>query len=197
LEDALAYARKNCRRPDWDFIANDRSTIPVADDSADFVTFFSVFTHLLDEDAYRFLKEAKRVLKRDGRVVFSFLDFDCDSHWPNFLKMVAEENPNRVLNKFITRSTVARWARGVGLRIEAIYDGADKWIPLSEPIPSEDGTVLEGSVSFGQSVAVLSVFQEEAYLARYPDVRSAIQAGYFQSGAHHYDVCGFREGRVR
>jgi hypothetical protein len=43
-----------------------------------------VFTHLLDEDVSRFLSEARRVAKQGGKIVFSFLNFECDSHWPVF-----------------------------------------------------------------------------------------------------------------
>src|SRR4051812_20475115 len=60
---ALAYAREKCGRADWQFVRNFEPTIPAPDAFADFVTFFSVFTHLLDEDIFRFLAEAHRVLK--------------------------------------------------------------------------------------------------------------------------------------
>lgn len=197
LKDALEYARNKCGRADWEFIENHRPTVPVPDATGDFITFFSVFTHLLDEDIYRFLRDAKRALKPDGRIVFSFLDYGCDSHWPDFLKMVDDPQPSGVLNKFTTGAVVERWARGLGLRVEEIHDGSEEWIPVATPGVREDGRRLEGRVEFGQSVAVLSVFQEEAYLARYPDARAAVAAGHFRSGAHHYDVCGFKEGRQR
>jgi len=66
LDEALDYAREKCGRPDWQFIVNYLPSIPSDDAVADFVTFFSVFTHLLDEDISRFLKEAKRVAKPGG-----------------------------------------------------------------------------------------------------------------------------------
>jgi SAM-dependent methyltransferase len=191
------YAREKCGRPDWVFVANHLPTIPAADSSADFVTFFSVFTHLLDEDIYRFMREAKRVLKPDGRIVFSFLDFGCDLHWPIFVKMVDDPIPSGVLNKFITKLTIDRWARSLGLRVEEIRDGSEKWIPVANTALKEDGTRFDDLALFGQSVAVLSVFQEEDYLARYPDVKEAVKQGFFQSGAHHFDLCGKREGRSR
>jgi ubiquinone/menaquinone biosynthesis C-methylase UbiE len=197
LQAALNYARTKCGRSDWEFIAHHLPSIPAPDASADFVTFFSVFTHLLDEDIYRFLREAKRVLTPNGRIVFSFLDYGCDSHWPDFLKMVDNPQTSGVLNRLITRSMAERWARSLGLRVEAIHDGSEKWINIPEPFIRDDGTRLEGTVEFGQSIAVLSVFQEDAYLNRHPDVKVAVAAGSFHSGAHHYDVCGYREGRAR
>ena len=38
-------------------------------------------------------------------------------------------------------------------------------------------------------------FPEENYLQRYPDVRAAVEAGALKSGWHHYELCGFKEGR--
>ncbi len=38
-------------------------------------------------------------------------------------------------------------------------------------------------------------FPESSYLRRYPDVKAAVDAGGFPSGWHHYEACGFKEGR--
>ncbi|MGH7958669.1 MAG: class I SAM-dependent methyltransferase [Opitutaceae bacterium] len=51
-------------RPDWRFEHSDGITIPCTDAEADFVCFFSVFTHLSQEDMFRHLREANRVLNR-------------------------------------------------------------------------------------------------------------------------------------
>lgn len=197
LHEPLDHARKICKRVDWEFIACSDSVIPCGDACADFVTFFSVFTHLLDEDIFRYLCEAKRVLKPSGRVVFSFLDFDCESHWYVFVKTVEDRNPNRVLNKFITKDTARRLGRGAGFIVDAVRDGLEKWIPVGgvsgDGRNSEEAPIL---AEFGQSVAVLCPFPEDDYLGRYPDVASAVADGVFNSGAHHYDVCGAREGRI-
>jgi ubiquinone/menaquinone biosynthesis C-methylase UbiE len=195
LHEPLEYARSKCGRSDWDFIHHSQPSIPVPDATADFITFFSVFTHLLDEDVFKFLKDAKRALKPTGKIVFSFLDFECDAHWPLFLKTVEDPNPERVLNKFITKAIVRRWERALGLRLEVLYDGPQPWVPIRQAVLRENGQMLSGTSDFGQSVAVLRKFPEAEYLAAYPDVRDAVAAGLFASGAHHYQVCGFREGR--
>jgi ubiquinone/menaquinone biosynthesis C-methylase UbiE len=155
LEEALDYARDKCGRPDWSFVQNQEPTIPAADSSADFVSFFSVFTHLLDEDVYRFLVEAQRVAKPGGRIVFSFLDFECESHWPVFESTVADRDPARVINKFISKGAIRRWCRALGLAEESICDGTAPWIALTEPFTYSNGRRVEGVVEFGQSVAVL------------------------------------------
>jgi ubiquinone/menaquinone biosynthesis C-methylase UbiE len=155
LDEALDYAREKCGRPDWQFVSNYDASIPVGDSSADFVTFFSVFTHLLDEDIYRFLAEAARVAKPGGRIVFSFLDFECESHWPIFESTVANRDPRRVINKFLSKGAIRRWARALELEEEAIHDGFQPWITLSEPFTYSDGRRAEGVVEFGQSIGVL------------------------------------------
>ncbi len=114
LRRSWTMLAKSAGRPDWRFMANHLPSIPVEDSIADFVTFFSVFTHLLDEDIFRFLSEAKRVAKPGGQIVFSFLDFECESHWPIFEATLSDQNPQRVINKFISRVLFGvgrgRWA---------------------------------------------------------------------------------------
>jgi SAM-dependent methyltransferase len=156
LDDALAYAAEKCGRSDWKFIPSHLPVIPVDDAGADFVSFFSVFTHLLDEDVFRFLAEAKRAAKPGGTIVFSFLDFECDSHWPVFEATLADRDPQRVINKFISKGAIRRWAQVLGLRLEAIHDGPFPWIALTRPFTYRDGRRAVGTVEFGQSVAVLT-----------------------------------------
>ena len=172
LNEALKYAAEKCARPDWQFIPNHLPTIPVSDSTADFVTFFSVFTHLLDEDVFRFLSEAKRVARPGGTIVFSFLDFECDSHWPVFEATVADRNPDRVINKFISKGAIRRWSRALGLRLEAIHDGPHPWIMLTQPFNYLDGRRAEGVVEFGQSIAVLKTEVPNQHLSTTEQAKS-------------------------
>jgi ubiquinone/menaquinone biosynthesis C-methylase UbiE len=155
LEEALVFAAGKCGRADWRFIPHSEPSIPAGDSTADFISFFSVFTHLHDEDTYRFLCDAKRVAKPGGKIVFSFLDFECDSHWPVFESTLSDKDPQRVINTFTSKGAIRRWAHVLGLKIEAIFNGPDPWIALTEPFTYADGRRAEGIVEFGQSVAVL------------------------------------------
>lgn len=157
LDEALAYARERTKRPDWEFIETFEPIIPAQNQSADFVCFFSVFTHLLDEDIYRFLAEAKRVTKPGGKIVFSYLDFEVPSHWTVFENTLADKNPNRVLNKFISKPAIRRWAQALSLEIEKIYDGSEAWIKLTKDFTYSDGRLASGIVEFGQSICVATV----------------------------------------
>jgi ubiquinone/menaquinone biosynthesis C-methylase UbiE len=155
LQEALDYAREKVARPEWQFIATNDIVIPVPSETADFVTFFSVFTHLLDEDIFRFLAEAKRVVKPGKLIVFSYLDFDVECHWTVFEQTLADRNPDRVLNKFISKAAIRRWARALDLEVVRLYEGDESWIALTESFTHADGRVKTGVVDFGQSVAVL------------------------------------------
>lgn len=155
LERALDYARERCARPDWEFARTIEPVIPAPAASADYVCFFSVFTHLLDEDIYRFLAEAKRVLRPGGTIMFSYLDFEVVSHWTIFELTVADRNPRRVLNKFISKPAIKTWCAHLGLAVEALHDGYEPWIKLTEPFRYPDGREAAGTVEFGQSVAIV------------------------------------------
>ncbi len=157
LEKALAYAREKCARPDWEFVRTIEPVIPVEDETADYVCFFSVFTHLLDEDIYRFLVEAKRVAKSGGAIVFSYLDFEVPSHWTVFESTVANRNHDRVLNKFISKPAITKWCEQIGLSVECLHEGYEPWITLTESFRYSDGREAKGIAEFGQSVAILRV----------------------------------------
>jgi SAM-dependent methyltransferase len=46
LPSVVAYAKKICARPEWEFHTTNGMGIPAPDACADFACFFSVFTHL-------------------------------------------------------------------------------------------------------------------------------------------------------
>ncbi len=151
----LAHARDLCRRPDWRFVHTDGISIPCADESTDFACFFSVFTHLVHEDTYRYFLEAVRVLKPGGLLVMSFLEFQVPSHWNEFRASVNNTRSDRHLNQFLSRDAIAAWALHAGLDVQAIHAGDSPHIPLPTDVVYENGTRMSGAGSLGQSVAVL------------------------------------------
>jgi SAM-dependent methyltransferase len=151
----LAYAKELCDRKDWQFQHVAGTTIPAADGSADFVVFFSVFTHLPHEESFRYLTDARRVLKPGGLVVFSFLEYAVEAHWTPFESMLNDENPNKVHNVFLGRDAPAVWAKHLDFELCAQHAGDEAYIVLDAPVTMGDGTVVSGAASLGQSLCVL------------------------------------------
>lgn len=155
VPELLDYAQRLVHRPDWRFEPAIGLRIPSAARSADVVCFFSVFTHLLHEESYRYLEEARRVLRPGGRVIFSFLEFSIESHWTVFENNLAAIGTATHLNQFMSRDGITAWARHLDLGVEAIYDGDIPHIPLYKPVTLDRGVTMTECGNLGQSVAVL------------------------------------------
>lgn len=142
VPELLDYAREICGRPDWRFVAVDHIAIPEADAQADMVCFFSVFTHLLHEQSYWYLEEARRVLRPGGQIVFSMLEFAEPGHWAIFESTLAgsKRRSGAPLNVFLERSVVSIWAKRLGLELEALHGAAEQ---------------IAGGRNLGQAVCVL------------------------------------------
>jgi ubiquinone/menaquinone biosynthesis C-methylase UbiE len=156
VPELVDYARWVVGRPDWRFEEAKGLVIPEKNTVADMICFFSVFTHLLHEETYTYLLEAKRVLKPGGVIVFSFLDFSVAGHWNIFDANLKDMGINsHPLNMFISKDAIRAWAERLGLQVEAIEDGDKPFVPLSQPVVFESGKVMENLGTIGQSVCVL------------------------------------------
>jgi SAM-dependent methyltransferase len=155
VPDLLEYARTLTQRPDWRFLLTDGVTIPAENESADFVSFFSVFTHLRHEESCQYLAQARRVLRPGGLIVFSFLEFRIRSHWAVFEQMLLHGKPGDHLNQFMDRDGIHAFADYLGLNIEKIWDGAVPHIPFEGEVLWDDGRVQRGLGDVGHSIAVL------------------------------------------
>lgn len=155
VPDLYRYAERLCNRPDWRFYTAPGTTIPEPDASADFIVFFSVFTHLLHEETYRYLQDSVRVLKPGGKIVFSFLEYVIPSHWSVFESSVQDTNPGKVLNQFIDRDMIRGFAKRLGMAVSSIHDGDKPHITLDRTITFDDGREVSDTYNLGQSVCVL------------------------------------------
>lgn len=156
VPDLVNHARNSANCDHWRFVVpKTEFAIPDEDNKADMICCFSVFTHLLHEQTYTYLKDAVRVLKPGGKVVFSFLEFKLDSHWRVFEETV-ENLENSLLNQFISRDAILAWAKHLNLEVEGIFDGDKPHFKLSESVTLGDGQIFKDEGHLGQSVCVLS-----------------------------------------
>jgi SAM-dependent methyltransferase len=154
VPELLDHARKQNPRPGWRFEAAQGLSIPEEDGRADVVCFFSVFTHLSHEQSYVYLRDAKRVLKPGGRVVFSFTQFGNPNHWRWFEMAIAEIGANLPPNVFISRDAITAWAEHLGFTVQTMLDGDKPTIRIPDPVQASSG-VVQGYVALGQSGCVL------------------------------------------
>ena len=150
----IESARARIMRDDWQFSVVDGVCIPCADNTADFVTFFSVLTHTTHEESFKYLQEAARCLKIGGHVIVSFLEFRIRCHWETFMVSV-NAKPGWLWIQFVDRDAITAWARHSGLVVESFFDGDKPHIPIPEEIRWENGTSTKSLGNLGQSVAVL------------------------------------------
>jgi 2-polyprenyl-3-methyl-5-hydroxy-6-metoxy-1,4-benzoquinol methylase len=140
VQALLDYAKT--KAPKYQFLLHRGLSIPQEGNSADFVSAFSVFTHLLQAETYIYLEECVRVLRPGGKIVFSFLEFAEPKHWDVFAhtRRQALEGKGDHLNMFIERGAIDVWAAMLGIVVERY---------ISASTPTFNGHAL------GQSVAVL------------------------------------------
>jgi SAM-dependent methyltransferase len=151
----LRYAQKLVDREDWMFSETQGARIPFSDGIADYVCFFSVFTHILHEDSYRYLLDAHRVAKPEGHIVFSFLEFRIPSHWDLFERSVASGSFGQLENQFIDRDAIRGWAIRAGFEVIGIWDGDKPHFPIPGVVVWDGGQQMKDNGNLGQSVAVL------------------------------------------
>lgn len=131
VPELIAHAKRITGRPDWRFEVIDHISIPEADGEADMVCFFSVLTHLLHEQGYWYLEEARRVLRPGGRIIFSFLEFTEPAHWQVFADTLEGTKQRQIfpLNVFIDRAALPVWAEHLGLEVVDIRGAAEVVTP--------------------------------------------------------------------
>jgi SAM-dependent methyltransferase len=139
VQALLDYAK--AKAPRYQFILHRGLSIPLADASADMVSAFSLYTHLLQAETYIYLEESVRILRPGGKIVFSFLEFCEPSHWKIFemTRANARDAGGDHLNMFMERSAIGLWAKKLGLAVDGYFDSSATW----------------SGHSLGQSVAVL------------------------------------------
>ncbi len=156
VEALLDYARRKVDRADFRFTQTADHTLPATDSSVDFVTFFSVFTHILHEEAFVYLQEALRVLRPGGKVVFSFLDPMVAHNWPIFAagaEWVRSRSMAGHLNVFSHPEQLKKWLEYLPAELERHVPGDEPYLTVPEAMATPE--VPANTYAFGQSLMVL------------------------------------------
>lgn len=156
VPELLAYTRRKVARPDFQLVLSPGNALPVPDGEADFVTFFSVFTHILHEESFAYLQHCWRALAPGGRVLFSFFEYDCPDHWPTFLSNVDWVHQRSYLghiNIFMHRTELQLWAQRLGFRVVAFVTGNEPHVVVTAETATD--RIQPGRYPLGQSLCVL------------------------------------------
>ncbi|SDB53136.1 class I SAM-dependent methyltransferase [Belnapia rosea] len=156
VPELLDYCRRKMARPDFRLELSQGNRIPLADGEADFVIFFSVFTHLLHEESYVYLEQAHRVLAPGGRVIFSFFEFAVESQWSVFegnADWVRKRSYLGHINVFMHAEDLRLWAKRLGFTVVAMERGDRPSIEVTPDTAA--GKVPAGQYPLGQSYCVL------------------------------------------
>ncbi|MCB2106459.1 MAG: class I SAM-dependent methyltransferase [Rhodobacteraceae bacterium] len=128
VPELLAYARTKCGRTDWRFEVVESLVIPEKDGEADFVVFFSIFTHLTEDECWTYLKEAARVTKSDGKIVVSFLNRDIQHHRAaaghRLMQWWSRLRGNGLMNTLLGHAALTDWATRLNMTADFDDDNA-------------------------------------------------------------------------
>jgi ubiquinone/menaquinone biosynthesis C-methylase UbiE len=126
VQSLLDYAKTKAPSH-YRFLLHRELSIPSAENQTDFVSAFSVFTHLLHAETYIYLEDIKRALKRGGKLVFSFLEFSYAAHWAIFETTVEAQKAHSAthLTMFIERSAIEIWCQRLGYELIAYIAGKE------------------------------------------------------------------------
>ena len=159
VPEMLEYAASRVNRKDWHFVLGEGLTVPAGDGVADMVCFFSVFTHLFHQESYVYLRDAFRVLKPGGKVVFSFEEFAQPRHWRTFAELIRRIGETSGLgynhDQFVSRDGIAAWSEHIGFEICEYIDAFVDSVALPHPVRFDDDRVASGMAALEQTVCVL------------------------------------------
>jgi SAM-dependent methyltransferase len=118
-EVAVAFCRERYPRPNFTFLRNPMTSIPVAGRRFDFVVFFSVLTHTYPGETDALLAQARALLEPSGVIVADAFEADMDAGFVGTRAMLV-----------LPKGRIERAAAALGLSAETV--GAQRWDPTDD-----------------------------------------------------------------
>lgn len=142
----------------FSFKIADDCKIPLEDGTATAVVAFSVITHLIDEEVFDYLSEARRVLVPDGVAIFSFLDFFSSAHQELFFKHASQHRHGHGdMLKFTTEGVLRLIAERVGFSSVQFINGDCNLSISGAPSKLLDVQKTVQTFRMGQSLCAMRV----------------------------------------
>jgi SAM-dependent methyltransferase len=149
LRNAAALTERSRSTCQVDWKHQTAAHFQLADGAADALCAFSVFTHLENEDSYRYLVDARRVVRPGGKLIFSCLPLSLAEARSIFLasaRLDLRERWAGVRNVVTTEETMEALASLAGWQVARWYRGDERCIALAG---------MDGPRALGQSACVL------------------------------------------
>ncbi|MDB6095101.1 MAG: methyltransferase domain protein [Verrucomicrobia bacterium] len=155
MESAVSYARDLCQMPAWKFGVTAGLKVDVPTGTGDMACFFSVFTHITHEHTFLYLKEAARLLKPGGLVIFTYLEFAVHSHWDAFAKAVNNFGKDAEPVVFLDCAGITQFANHLDFEVLALVDGDKPTFAIEEELILGPCVIMKDRGNLGQSIAIL------------------------------------------
>lgn len=128
--EALRRARRACRgMKNVGFDRVTSTTLPFADASFDLILCRRMFSHLDLEPVVLYLREARRVLKPKGRLLFDLPDIRHEPYWSSLLSEDGTNWPGNHRPRFWTVGAARLVVGRCGFRVESLKPGA--WFEIT------------------------------------------------------------------
>ncbi len=154
VKGMLKVAKKQVNNPSFDFGLIYKEHIKIPCSTVDFVCFYSIITHIPHDAAFRYLLSAMRILKPGGRLLFTFLSYDCEWHWPLFAYVVGNRG-SEPTNQLMSHSQIRLWSRRLDAKLVELNDGDQPFFPIDRDVTLVSGVKMQELGMLGQSVCIL------------------------------------------